>query len=191
MYKVLLDKRALPLDFLDLVFDNLERCSVEKFCLYIRGIRTNHEQRVKGVDLTYLLTEAEQKYQEIDDWNGEKVESGFNADDNVCWNCGSPDHYARDCPLSDCHAGQGRREHGRGRGSGRGRGNQRGGRRGHETIVPRMIVCNRQRKMKQGLASLEMLWNIGAELVGAGQTIPPTSTQSWLITPRTQVERFL
>ena len=37
-YKVLLTKSSVPSDFLDMVFDVLERCSVEKFVLHIRGI---------------------------------------------------------------------------------------------------------------------------------------------------------
>ena len=100
MYKVLVNENAVPPDFLEIVFDILERSSVEKFVLHIQGIKTNHDQRLKVVDLTYLLTEAENKYQEIADWNGEKVESGFNFNDGF-WNCGAPNHYVSDCPHPD------------------------------------------------------------------------------------------
>ena len=64
-YEVLVNKNAVPPDFLEIVFDIFERCLVEKNVLHIRGIKTNHDQRVKIADLTYLLTEAENKYQEI------------------------------------------------------------------------------------------------------------------------------
>ena len=90
-YKVLFNKGAVPLDFLDLVFDVFDHCSVKKFVLHIRSIKINHDQKIKIVDLNYLFTKAEQKYQELEDWNGKKLESIFTAL-NECWNCGSPDH---------------------------------------------------------------------------------------------------
>ena len=65
-----MNKRAVPPDFLDLVFEVLERCTVEKFVTHIRGIQTNHEQKVKVIDLGYLLTEVENKYKSIEDWPG-------------------------------------------------------------------------------------------------------------------------
>ena len=80
-YKVLVNKTAVPPDFLDLVFDVFDRCSVDKFVLHIRGIKTNHDQKFKIADLMYLLTKIEQKYQEIEDWNREKVESIFVSND--------------------------------------------------------------------------------------------------------------
>lgn len=135
-YEVLLSKTAVPPDFLELVFDVFDRCSVEKFILHIRGIKTNHDQRVKVIDLNYLLTEAENKYQEISEWNGEKTESVFTIDD-VCWNCGEPGHYARDCPKPPKEGrGRGRGRGGRGRSRGRGRGRRNnsggGGKRGND-----------------------------------------------------------
>ena len=74
--------------------------------LHIQGIKTNHHHKVKVVDLTYLLTNAEQKYQEIESWNGEEVESEFVGNDG-CWNCGSLNHYTRDCPHPDRQSGRG------------------------------------------------------------------------------------
>ena len=110
-----------------MVFDVLERCSVEKFVLHIRGIQTNHDQKVKVVTLEYLLNEAESKYQEIETWNGAKQEYSFKVD-NGCWNCGSPDHFACDCPDPDRRPARGRG--GQGRGCGRyGRGGGCGGKR--------------------------------------------------------------
>ena len=55
-YEILHNKKAVPYDFLDLVFDVLEKCSVDKFVTYIRGICKNLDQRVKVIDLNYLLT---------------------------------------------------------------------------------------------------------------------------------------
>ena len=130
-YEVLLNKNAVLPDFLEIIFDILERFSVEKFVLHIQGIKTNHNQCLKVVDLTYLLTEAENKYQEIADWNGEKVESGFNFNDGF-WNCGAPNHYVRDCPHPDRigennsgRGGRGRGRGGRGLGQRCGRANSR------------------------------------------------------------------
>ena len=85
---------------MELVFDIFDRCLVKKFILNIRGIKTNHDQKVKIVDLNYLLTKAEQKYQDIEDWNGSKQEASFAAPEE-CWNCGDPGHYAWDCPHPD------------------------------------------------------------------------------------------
>ena len=78
-YKVLLNKRELPPDFLELVFGVFDRYSVERFVLHMCEIKINHNQCIKVVDLTYLLKKVEQKYQEIEDWNGEKVQSVFIA----------------------------------------------------------------------------------------------------------------
>ena len=105
-YEVLQTKSTVPTNFLDMVFEVLERGSVGKCVLHIRGIKTNHEQKVKIITLDYLLTEAENKYQEIEDWNGQKIESGFSVEDG-CWNCGLPDHYVRECPEPDCRSARG------------------------------------------------------------------------------------
>ena len=101
-YEVLQNKRAVPTDFLDIVFEVLERCSVEKFVMFIRGMKNNHDQRVKVITLAELLNDAEQRYIQLegsDEWlgNNESQDSVFYGDDE-CWNCGSKDHYARDCP---------------------------------------------------------------------------------------------
>lgn len=124
-YKVLIKKRSSAWLLGDCIwyFGTLLGWEV---CSPYAGIKTNHDQRVKEVDLTYLLTKAENKYQEIADWNGDKVESGFNFNDG-CWNCGAPDHYARDCPhpnrRGENNSGRGGKGRGRGgRGQGRGHG---------------------------------------------------------------------
>ena len=140
-HEVLANKKAVPHNFVDLVFDVLERFSVEKFVTYMRGIKKNHKQKVKVVDLNYLLSETEQKFQDIDDWNGVKNEDSiFLVGGNGFWNYGAKDHYTRDCPhpkqnhsgrssggggRSVC--GRGRRCGGRGCGCGR-RGGQGCGR---------------------------------------------------------------
>ena len=135
-YEVLLNKRAVPPDFAELVFDVFDRCSVEKFVLHMRGVKINHNQKLKVVDLTYLLTQAEQKYQEIEDWNREKLESGFTSSDG-CWNCRFPDHYVHDCPHPDRipEGREQRRRRGRGRGRGRGQRGCGGGRKNDDRKV--------------------------------------------------------
>ena len=62
--EILFNKQAVPPDFLYLVFEVLERCNVEKFVTHICRIKTNHEQKVKVINLTYFLTEAEKKVQD-------------------------------------------------------------------------------------------------------------------------------
>ena len=104
------NKRAVPPDFLDLVFEILERCTVDKFVNHIRGIKTNHEQKVKEIDLTYLLTEAENKYKTIEEWPGlisSKQDTVFNVSEIECWNCGELGHYSNDCPHPKYNKGRG------------------------------------------------------------------------------------
>lgn len=131
-YEILSNKRAVPIDFLDIVFDILETCSVDKFTTHIRGIRTNHDQKVKTVDLNYLLYESENKYLSIDDWPSKRVEdqdSTFNVSEVECWNCGEKGHFSNECPhprRSGRGSGRGKGRGGRGRGRGRGR--RQGGR---------------------------------------------------------------
>ena len=133
-YKILSNKLALPIDFLNIVFDVLEACSVEKFVLHVRGICTNHDQRIKIVDLNYLLSESENKYQ-----SGRLAkmaagqDSTFAAADAECRNCSERGHYSNECPHP-------KNESRFGRGCGRGRG--RGGR---GCGVPTTQTYDRQR----------------------------------------------
>ena len=132
-YEVLMNKRAVPIDFLDLVFDVLKRCSIDKFVNHIRGIRVNHDQKVKEIDLNYLLTEAEVKYNNLDDWPGTSTnqDSVFNIETVECWNCGQLGHYSNDCPKPQVdNRGRGRGRRGRGRGRGGRGGRSRQGRNG-------------------------------------------------------------
>ena len=84
-------------------------------------MRTNHEQKVKVVNLNYYLTKAENKYKSIEDWPGghsSEQEPNFTASEVECWNCGERGHYSNECPKP-CQEQSGR---GRGRGRRRGRG---------------------------------------------------------------------
>ena len=101
----------------------LERFTVENFVAHICGICTNHNQKVRIVDLNYVLTEAKTKYNNSDNWLGEQAtgqDSEFVAEEVEYWNCRQKGHYARDCP-------QPRKDNfNRGRQGGRGRGQERG-----------------------------------------------------------------
>ena len=57
-YKLLHNKRAVLPDFLGLVFDVLERSTIEKFVNHIWGLKTNQDQQLKVINLAYLLAKA-------------------------------------------------------------------------------------------------------------------------------------
>ena len=65
-YEVLQNKRSVPPDFLDIVFEVLEKCTVDKFVMHFRGPKTNHNQQVKVLTLAQLLNEVEQKYIQLE-----------------------------------------------------------------------------------------------------------------------------
>ena len=51
------------------------------------------------IDLGSLLTEAETKYKNLDDWPGvEEQDSALIAEDVICDNCGEKGHCVRNCP---------------------------------------------------------------------------------------------
>ena len=149
-YEILSNKQAVPIDFLDIVFDVLETCSVEKYVLHVRGIRTNHDQKVKIFDLNYLLSESKNKYQSLDDWPSKTAanqNSTFTASDVECWNCGERGHYANECPDP-----KNKSRSGRGCGQGQGRGGRRQGCRctgqRSQTFKTRLYNCQKDPHFK-------------------------------------------
>ena len=166
-YEILMNKRAVPPDFLDLVFEILERCTVTKFVNHIVGIKTNHEQKVKEIDLNYLLTEAENKYKSIDDWPGSVTsaqDAAFLVSETECWNCGETGHYSRDCPKPKRKGGRGRGGRGRGRGgrSGRkgrgGQGQNRGGGGYNREVDPRFRPPGKDDPRVRSLGDVVEYW---------------------------------
>ena len=125
---------AVPSDMIDIAFRIMKSSSSLEFNTHVNAMRTNHDLKVKTMELDDLLLNLQTKYNELT-LNGE-WDVGTNDDNQnsiftsyECHSCGGTDHFWRQCPSQNMDRVALRlRELGvqpRGRG-GRGRG--RGGR---------------------------------------------------------------
>ena len=63
---MLQNKPLFPTNVLDIVFEMLERWSIEKNVMHVKGLKINHDEKIKELTLAQILNKVEQKYTQLE-----------------------------------------------------------------------------------------------------------------------------